>query len=310
MKPLADLPQEVARSLAGVIFDLDDTLLDHGLLTEAAYASLFALRASGLRLIACTGRPAGWGEVIARQWPIDAAITENGAIAFAREGDFARGDDSARDGDFAPVGGCAPADNFARVSLAEGSRVAPIGREPGAEASRRIREQRRARRAALMSLAEELVARFPDADLADDNDLRATDVTIDVGEHRRVKPEDARAMRAIAAERGVRTLQSSVHIHLTLESADKASGTIRALVDRFGEDATRARARYAFVGDSGNDAAAFAAFAVTFGVANVRPHLGKLSMPPRFIAAEPMGLGFASIARAITALRAPSAIGA
>ena len=63
------------------LFDLDDTLLDHGRLTEAAYASLFRLRESGLCLLAVTGRPSGWGEVIVRQWPIDGAVTENGAVA-------------------------------------------------------------------------------------------------------------------------------------------------------------------------------------------------------------------------------------
>ena len=81
---------------------------------------------------------------------------------------------------------------------------------------------------------------------------------------------------------------------------------MRVLRALFGEDETRARSRYAFVGDSGNHAAAFAAFAVTFGVANVRQHIKKLSMPPRYIAAEPMGRGFTAIARTLVGLREPS----
>jgi HAD superfamily hydrolase (TIGR01484 family) len=273
LRPLSDLPAEAAQRLSGVIFDLDDTLLDHGALTEAAYASLFTLRRAGLRLIACTGRPAGWGEVIARLWPLDAAVAENGAIAFVRE------------------------------ESAPAARISVVSAPDGTTGARQSREEQRARRSTLLGLALELVSRFPDAALADDNDLRVTDVTIDIGEHRCVRAEDVRAMRAIAAGRGVRTLQSSVHLHLTTEAADKASGSIHVLCERFGEDATRARATYAFVGDSGNDAAPFAAFAVTFGVANVRPHLGKLSIPPRYISAEPMGRGFAAIAARLTALR-------
>lgn len=113
-------------------------------------------------------------------------------------------------------------------------------------------------------------------------------------------------MRSIAAERGVRTLQSSVHIHLTRDAADKASGAARLLWERFGEDPTRARRTHAFIGDSGNDAAAFGAFAVTFGVANVRAHLGKLSVAPRYVASAPMGLGFAEIAARLVALRRSS----
>jgi hydroxymethylpyrimidine pyrophosphatase-like HAD family hydrolase len=106
----------------------------------------------------------------------------------------------------------------------------------------------------------------------------------------------------------VRTLVSSIHLHLTLETADKATGTIRLLVDRFDEDATGARARYAFVGDSANDAATFAAFRLTFGVANVLAHLHGLTVPPRYLAAGRMGRGFAEIAARLVSLRALPAL--
>jgi hypothetical protein len=270
MEPLSRLTAAAARDLRGVIFDLDDTLLDHGALSEAAYAALFRLRASGLRLVACTGRPAGWGEVIQRQWPIDATVVENGAIALVPE---------------------------------EGSRriLALDPLDP---------EARRARRGALLELATTLVARFPEAALADDNDARRTDVTIDIGEHRRVAPGAIAAMARIAAAHGVRSVASSVHLHLTMEPEDKASGTIRLLVGRFGEDATAARARYAFIGDSGNDAAPFAAFKLTVGVANVRGPARRLSVPPRFVTDEAMGAGFAAFAARVTELRrAPRAAG-
>ncbi|WP_437306930.1 HAD hydrolase family protein [Sorangium sp. So ce388] len=259
-----------------MIFDLDDTVLDHGALTEAAYGALFRLRETGLALIACTGRPAGWGELIQRQWPIDATIAENGAVALVRE----QGEPLAD-----PRGGAAPS---------AGRIVALDGLDRGA---------RQARRAELIALADDMVRRFPAAALADDNDQRVTDVTIDVGEHRRVPPEDVQRMRAELRERGVRTLLSSVHLHLTRDPSDKATGVVRLLSARFGEDPTRARYRYAFVGDSGNDGVAFAAFALTFGVANVRAHLGKLSVPPRFVASLPMGRGFAEIAHRVAELR-------
>ncbi|AUX38646.1 haloacid dehalogenase [Sorangium cellulosum] len=280
MEPLSLLPHDAARALAGVIFDLDDTVLDHGALTEAAYGALFRLRETGLTLIACTGRPAGWGEVILRQWPLDAAIAENGAVALVREA-------------ATPVAGA-------------GHRGGP---PPSAGADRIValggldRDTRRARRAELVELAEAMVRRFPAAALADDNDQRVTDVTIDIGEHRRVPSDDVARMRAELRDRGVRTLLSSVHLHLTRDPSDKATGVVRLLSARFGEDPTRARYRYAFVGDSGNDGVAFAAFAWTFGVSNVRAHLGKLSVPPRFVASHPMGRGFAEIARRIAALR-------
>ncbi|WP_437734290.1 HAD hydrolase family protein [Sorangium sp. So ce1335] len=278
MQPLSLLTPDAARSLAGVIFDLDDTVLDHGALTEVAYGALFRLRETGLALIACTGRPAGWGEVIQRQWPIDATIAENGAVALVRE--------PAAPG-AGPQRGLAPGAGSGRVVLLDGL----------------DREARRTRRAELVALADDMVRRFPAATLADDNDQRVTDVTLDIGEHRRVPQEDIQKMRAELRERGVRTLVSSVHLHLTRDPSDKATGAVRLLASRFGEDPTRARLRYAFVGDSGNDGVAFAAFLLTFGVANVRAHLGKLSVPPRFVASLPMGRGFAEIAHRIAELR-------
>jgi hydroxymethylpyrimidine pyrophosphatase-like HAD family hydrolase len=208
--------------------------------------------------------------VIQRQWPIDATIVENGARCLVAAPPSDEGGQARR------VLALDPLDHAAR----------------------------RARRAELLALAAELVARFPEAALADDNDARVTDVTVDIGEHRRVPAAAVAAMRQIAASRGVRTVTSSVHLHLTREAEDKASSTIRLLCQRFGEDATAARSRYAFVGDSGNDAAPFAAFTVTFGVQNLRPHLRALSVPPRFIAAAPMGDGFSQIAGQLVALRA------
>jgi HAD superfamily hydrolase (TIGR01484 family) len=270
VKDLDALTPDEARRLVGVVFDLDDTLLDHGELGEAAYGALFRLRDAGLRLIACTGRPAGWGEVVQRQWPVDATVVENGAVALVSERAESTGP--------------------RRLVVLD-----PLDRDA-----------RKARRAELLALADEIVARFPEAGLADDNDARRADVTIDIGEHRRVPSNDVRAIRTLARDRGVRTFASSIHLHLTHEPDDKATGTIGVLSRFFGEDATSARARYAFVGDSTNDAAAFAAFRTTFGVANVRAHLSGLTVPPRYVARAAMGAGFAEIAARLVAARAPS----
>ena len=86
MKPAAQLGADEARSLVGVLFDLDDTLLSHGRLTLPAYDALWSLHRAGLYLVAVTGRPSGWGEVLARQWPVAGCVTENGAVHVVREG--------------------------------------------------------------------------------------------------------------------------------------------------------------------------------------------------------------------------------
>ncbi|MFI5301526.1 MAG: HAD hydrolase family protein, partial [Polyangiales bacterium] len=80
MLPLTKFSRDDARSLSALLFDLDDTVLTDGLLTREAYCALWDLRASGLALFAATGRPAGWAEIVARQWPVAGALAENGAI--------------------------------------------------------------------------------------------------------------------------------------------------------------------------------------------------------------------------------------
>jgi len=254
MKPLASLTAEDVAPIAGLVFDLDDTLLDHGRLTEAAYSSLFRLSEAGLRLIGCTGRPFGWADLLGRQWPVDAMVAENGAAALVR------------------------------TSTGEHRTLLWTGD---------------GRREDLIALANEILARFPSARITEDNAARVADVTIDIGERCRVAPDDVRAMHEIARSRGVASVSSSVHFHLSHEAPDKAAGTVRTLGEAFGEDATIARFRYAFVGDSGNDATAFAAFKLTFGVANVRSAGHTLTRMPRFIAPSPMGRGFVEIATAL-----------
>lgn len=263
MKPLSSLTSAEARALRGMVFDLDDTVLDHGALGLAAYGALFDLRASGLKLIACTGRPAGWGELVLRQWPIDAAIAENGAVALMRS----------------PAAAGTPAG----IHSVDG-----CGR---IERARRL--------ASLRAIASNLCARFPEVALADDNLTRQTDVTLDIGEFRHVRAEVIHELASAAEQAGVRTFLSSVHLHLTYEAADKASGSLSLLAQHFGEDERSAAAHYGFVGDSTNDAPAFAAFGTTFGVANVRAVLDRLPVPPVYIASRPMGEGFAEVASAL-----------
>jgi hypothetical protein len=84
MKPLSELRD--ATRLRGLLFDIDDTLTTEGRLTAEAYAALERLHASGRRTIAVTGRPAGWCDHIARMWPVDAVVGENGAFYFRFEG--------------------------------------------------------------------------------------------------------------------------------------------------------------------------------------------------------------------------------
>ena len=85
-RPWAELPASDASGVIGVLTDIDDTLTTDGAITPDALAALAQLRAAGLHVIAITGRPMGWSEPFALDWPIDAIVAENGAVALFREG--------------------------------------------------------------------------------------------------------------------------------------------------------------------------------------------------------------------------------
>jgi len=74
------------RRLRGLLFDLDDTLLEHGKLTKEAFETLCWLRDAGVSLIGVTGRPVAWARVLTPMWPVDALVAENGALSVIREG--------------------------------------------------------------------------------------------------------------------------------------------------------------------------------------------------------------------------------
>ena len=252
MRPLTALDQREAAELSGLLFDLDDTLLDHGKLSEQAYSSLFRLREAGLELYIVTGRPAGWAEVLTRMFPVHGAVSENGAIFVV------------------------PSDGDVRL-------LDPL--------SQAERATRRARLAELVTLMRKAM---PDLVPASDVDARRSDFTFDIGETRKLEADRVAEARALAELHGASTLVSSVHLHVTFDRADKAAGAVALLARLRRYDASAALSRYAFIGDSENDAACFAAFRTSIGVANLR---GRPTVAPRYLTSSPRGAGFAEAAR-------------
>jgi HAD superfamily hydrolase (TIGR01484 family) len=80
MRPLAEFDP---RGVKAVLLDIDETLTTAGKLTAGAYAALERLKAAGRIVVPVTGRPAGWCDHIARMWPVDAVVGENGAFYFS-----------------------------------------------------------------------------------------------------------------------------------------------------------------------------------------------------------------------------------
>jgi HAD superfamily hydrolase (TIGR01484 family) len=258
MKSIAEMPAEEAKGLQGLLFDLDDTLLTHGHLTEAAYGALFRLQECGLRLFCVTGRPITWGKLLVGQWPIEAAVCETGPLS---------------------------------ALLKDGRLVVQDTLSPAA------REHNRAR---LRALVDELHRRFQELLDASDATERVSDFTFDIGETRNSSPQMLQAAIDFAEAQGARTNRSSVHMHVTFDAHDKASGVLDLLHREFAYDPTLARKLFAYIGDSENDAACFAAFTTSIGVENLR---GTHTLPPKYKTRGARGAGFVEAAQHLVTLR-------
>jgi HAD superfamily hydrolase (TIGR01484 family) len=84
--PIAELGRDDARGVRAVLFDIDDTITEDGLLLEESFSAMWALKRAGLACVPVTGRPAGWCDLIAREWPVAGVVGENGAFAFYMKG--------------------------------------------------------------------------------------------------------------------------------------------------------------------------------------------------------------------------------
>jgi hypothetical protein len=86
LQPWARAPASLRRRVRGLFFDIDDTFSSEGRITDQAYGALWRAHRAGLTLVPVTGRPAGWADHIARMWPVDGVVAENGAMAVYRDG--------------------------------------------------------------------------------------------------------------------------------------------------------------------------------------------------------------------------------
>jgi HAD superfamily hydrolase (TIGR01484 family) len=262
LAPLAEADPVAIRRLRGVLFDVDETVTRHGRLEVAALDALYRLGEAGFLRIAVTGRPLGWAESIAHQWPVDLAVGENGA-GYVRVGPA-----GVREGYF----------------LGEAEQLRS---RPGLDA-----------------LLERAIREVPEIPRSADHRSRRCDLAFDVGEHARPNETSIARLVALVESAGFAWLRSNVHLHVMPGPWDKASGALAAIEAALGM--RQDPSEWAFIGDSGNDAAAFARFPFSVGVSNVRAYLDHLPVPPRFVTEADRGLGFAELASALIAAKSRS----
>ncbi len=102
---------------------------------------------------------------------------------------------------------------------------------------------------------------------------------------------------------GMHATVSSIHVNGWYGGHNKLEGARWIVRELWGRELDAEMDRWAYVGDSTNDALMFQAFANSVGVANVARFVPHLSHRPRYVTQGERGAGFAEVARAVLAAR-------
>lgn len=267
VKPLSSMSPDEARSIRVVLTDIDDTITTEGMLTASAYAALESLHRAGFIVVPVTGRPAGWCDHIARMWPVDAVVGENGAFYF-------------------------------KYDREERKMHQHFWAQP---------EELKQSRMRLDAIEKEVLAAVPGSALASDQAYRVADLAIDFCEDVPALPEsEIDRIVAIFEQAGAQAKVSSIHVNGWFGAYDKLS-MAKILLERvFGIDWEQAKESVLFAGDSPNDEPMFAAFPLSVGVANVHAFAHRLKNKPAYITNGHSGEGFAELAAFLLSAKAGS----
>jgi HAD superfamily hydrolase (TIGR01484 family) len=264
MKPLSECPKATLAAIQGVLTDIDETISTEGRLTAEAYNALAALKQAGLLVIPVTGRPAGWCDMVARFWPVDAVVGENGAFWMWHD--------------------------------ARAHKLSTRFVQSEAE--------RAAGRRRLDAVGADVLREVPGAGIATDQPYRLADLAIDFCEDVPALPRsEVERIVAIFERHGAQARISSIHINGWFGDYDKLTTSRTMMAELFGIDLDREAGRYVYSGDSPNDSPMFGFFPNGVGVANVRDFADAMPHLPRWITAARSGAGFVELARALIAAR-------
>lgn len=263
-RPLSASSEDIWRGVRGVFTDIDDTITTGGRVTADAFSAMEKLRAAGLLVVPVTGRPAGWCDMIARQWPVDAVVGENGAFYYRYD----------------EVHRC-----MIRVHADSD-------------------EMRARNRERLDAIRDEVLATVPGAAVSADQGFRTSDLAIDFCEDvSPLAQAQIDTIVEIFIRHGAAAKVSSIHVNGWFGGYDKLTMTRRMMAEQFATDLESERDAFTFVGDSPNDAPMFAFFPNAVGVANLKERLHQCEAAPAWVTERPRGAGFVELADKILSLR-------
>ncbi len=244
-----------------VLTDIDDTITTEGQLGSMAYAALWTLHEAGIKIIPITGRPAGWCEMIARFWPVEGVVGENGGFYFRYATDKAKSRKTMN-----------------RWFFSDDKTL-------------------KANQEKLHHIQDEILENVPGSAVSSDQFCRLMDLAIDFCEDvPQLQKAEVQKIVEIFVKHGAQAKISSIHVNGWFGDYDKLSTTLRFLKAEFGLTAEQAVEKSIFIGDSPNDEPMFEKFNNSFGVANINDFTQQLKYLPTFVATKRGGEGFAEIA--------------
>ncbi len=252
MKPVSELPKTKFRF---VFTDIDDTLTEDGRLTADAFSALWRLSENGVHVVPVTGRPAGWCELIARQWPVAGIVGENGGFYFRLVGNEMK---RHFEQDLATR-----QDNKLRL---ERIRAEILSSVPGSK------------------IASDQFCRMMDL---------AVDFCEDVVPP--LPMYEVERIVEIFNKYGAQAKISSIHVNGWFGEHNKLSTCRAFLQSEFNLDMKAVANEILFVGDSPNDEPMFEAFPVSVAVANIKKFQDKMKHLPKYVTTQEGGHGFAEL---------------
>ena len=256
MKPIEKMPTAVRKNIRYVLADIDDTLTLGGRLPAVVFAAMERLQKAGICMVPITGRPAGWCDHIARMWPVDAVVGENGAFYFYYD------------------------ENRRKMSR----------RYFKSENQRKIDSQK------LEKLKSVILKKVPGCRVSADQHYREADLAIDYCEDvPPLSMQDVDRIVGLFEEAGAQAKISSIHVNGWFGKYDKLTMTRMLFAQVFKEDLAAVKENIIFIGDSPNDVPMFQFFPHSVGVANILQFKEKITHKPAWVTQQEGGYGFAEM---------------
>jgi HAD superfamily hydrolase (TIGR01484 family) len=256
MNPFSQFPLPIKKNIRFILTDIDDTLTNNGRLPADVFVAMERLKEAGMRIIPITGRPAGWCDHIARMWPVDGLVGENGAFYF-------RYDDRLRK-------------MQRRYFKSEG--------------------QRKTDRKKLEKIKQEMLKEIPGCQVSSDQAYREADLAIDFCEDVSPLPmKEVEKIVSCFENAGAKAKISSIHVNGWFGNYDKLTMTRIMFEEVFSHRLEDVKDQVIFIGDSPNDAPMFSYFPHSVGVANVLHFKGMMDHSPAWVTNKEGGYGFSEM---------------